>query len=176
MQGKPKKDYLKELKKRMIWRRIAACLAVVVAVSTGYALILPAVTMEQQAVSESKKETEADWEATLPDALTGEWRTDLSAVAQSQIGYTESSTDTMVNGAGETCGYTRYGAWYGDEYGDWNGMFLAFCLHYAEIPEDAVKASADVSEMLKTAQKKGLGSMSRKLVILHSCRILRPVS
>ena len=155
MQGKPKKDYLKELKKRMIWRRIAACLAVVVAVSTGYALILPAVTMEQQAVSESKKETEADWEATLPDALTGEWRTDLSAVAQSQIGYTESSTDTMVNGAGETCGYTRYGAWYGDEYGDWNGMFLAFCLHYAEIPEDAVKASADVSEMLKTAQKKG---------------------
>ena len=155
MQGKPKKDYLKELKKRMIWRRIAACLAVVVAVSTGYALILPAVTMEQQAVSESKKETEADWEATLPDALTGEWRKDLSAVAQSQIGYTESSTDTMVNGAGETCGYTRYGAWYGDEYGDWNGMFLAFCLHYAEIPEDAVKASADVPEMLKTAQKKG---------------------
>ena len=155
MQGKPKKDYLKELKKRMIWRRIAACLAVVVAVSTGYALILPAVTMEQQAVPESKKETQADWEATLPDAQTGEWRTDLSAVAQSQIGYTESSTDTMVNGAGETCGYTRYGAWYGDEYGDWNGMFLAFCLHYAEIPEDAVKASADVPEMLKTAQKKG---------------------
>ena len=113
MQGKPKKDYLKELKKRMIWRRkelkkrmiwrrIAACLAVVVAVSTGYALILPAVTMEQQAVPESKKETQADWEATLPDAQTGEWRTDLSAVAQSQIGYTESSTDTMVNGAGET--------------------------------------------------------------------------
>ena len=155
MQGEPKKDYLKELKKRTIWRRIVACLAVVVAVSTGYALILPAVTMEQQAVSESKKETEADWEATMPDALTGEWGTDLAAVAQSQIGYTESSTDTVVNDAGETCGYTRYGAWYGDEYGDWNGMFLAFCLHYAEIPEDAVKASADVSEMLKAAQEKG---------------------
>lgn len=155
MQGEPKKDYLKELKKRTIWRRIVACLAVVVAVSTGYALILPAVTMEQQAVSESKKETEADWEATLPDALTGEWGTDLAAVAQSQIGYTESSTDTAVNDAGEVCGYTRYGAWYGDEYGDWNGMFLAFCLHYAEIPEDAVKASADVSEMLKAAQEKG---------------------
>lgn len=155
MQGEPKKDYLKELKKRTIWRRIVACLAVVVAVSTGYALILPAVTMEQQAVSESKKETEADWEATLPDALTGEWGTDLAAVAQSQIGYTESSTDTVVNDAGETCGYTRYGAWYGDEYGDWNGMFLAFCLHYAEIPEDAVKASADVSEILKEVQEKG---------------------
>ena len=94
MQGEPKKDYLKELKKRTIWRRIVACLAVVVAVSTGYALILPAVTMEQQAVSESKKETEADWEGTLPDALTGEWGTDLAAVAQSQVGYAESSTDT----------------------------------------------------------------------------------
>lgn len=155
MQGEPKKDYLKELKKRTIWRRIVACLAVVVAVSTGYALILPAVTMEQQAVSESKKETEADWEGTLPDALTGEWGTDLAAVAQSQVGYAESSTDTAVNDAGEACGYTRYGAWYGEEYGDWNGMFLAFCLHYAEIPEDAVKASADVSEMLKAAQEKG---------------------
>ena len=87
--------------------------------------------------------------------MTGEWGTDLAAVAQSQIGYTESSTDTAVNDAGEVCGYTRYGAWYGDEYGDWNGMFLAFCLHYAEIPEDAVKASADVSEMLKAAQEKG---------------------
>lgn len=155
MQGEPKKDYLKELKKRTIWRRIVACLAVVVAVSTGYALILPAVTMEQQAVSESKKETEADWEGALPDALTGEWGTDLAAVAQSQVGYAESSTDTAVNDAGEACGYTRYGAWYGEEYGDWNGMFLAFCLHYAEIPEDAVKASADVSEMLKAAQEKG---------------------
>lgn len=155
MQGEPKKDYLKELKKRTIWHRIVACLAVVVAVSTGYALILPAVTMEQQAVSESQKETEADWEGTLPEALTGEWGEDLAAVAQSQIGYTESSTDTVVNDAGETCGYTRYGAWYGDEYGDWNGMFLAFCVNYAEIPGDAVKASADVSEMLMAAKEKG---------------------
>ena len=155
MQGEPKKDYLKELKKRTIWRRIVACLAVVVAVSTGYALILPAVTMEQQTPPASVKETQADWEETLPDALTGDWEKDLASVALSQLGYAESSTDTAVNDEGETCGYTRYGAWYGDEYGDWNGMFLAFCLHYAEIPGDAVKASADVSEMLKAAQEKG---------------------
>ena len=155
MQSEPKKDYLKERKKRMIWHRIVACLAVIVAVSTGYALILPAVTMEQQTPPASVKETQADWEETMPDTLTGDWGTDLAAVALSQIGYAESSTDTTVNDTGETCGYTRYGAWYGDEYGDWNGMFLAFCLHYAGIPEDAVKASADVSEMLKSAQEKG---------------------
>ncbi len=127
---------------RRYWKRIAACLAVLAMLGTGYAMILPAATMENGQTAE-------------PVELSGDWGEDLAAVAQSQIGYTESSTDTVVNDAGETCGSTRYGEWYGDEYGDWNGMFLAFCLHYAEIPGDAVKASADVSEMLKDAQEKG---------------------
>ena len=127
---------------RRYWKRIAACLAVLVMLGTGYAMILPAATMENGQTAE-------------PVELSGDWGEDLAAVAQSQIGYTESSTDTVVNDVGETCGSTRYGEWYGDEYGDWNGMFLAFCLHYAEIPGDAVKASADVSEMLKDAQEKG---------------------
>lgn len=30
-------------------------------------------------------------------------------------------------------GYTRYGAWCGEPYGDWNVMFLSFCLHYAGV-------------------------------------------
>lgn len=127
---------------RRYWKRIAACLAVLVMLGTGYAMILPAATMENGQAAESVE-------------LSGDWGEDLAAVAQSQIGYTESSTDTVVNDAGETCGSTRYGEWYGDEYGDWNGMFLAFCLHYAEIPEDAVKADADTAEMLRSAQEKG---------------------
>ena len=127
---------------RRYWKRIAACLAVLVMLGTGYAMILPAATMENGQTAESVE-------------LSGDWGEDLAAVAQSQIGYTESSTDTVVNDAGETCGSTRYGEWYGDEYGDWNGMFLAFCLHYAEIPEDAVKADADTAEMLRSAQEKG---------------------
>ena len=125
---------------RRYWKRIAACLAVLVMLGTGYAMILPAATMENGQTAESVE-------------LSGDWGEDLAAVAQSQIGYTES--DTVVNDAGETCGSTRYGEWYGDEYGDWNGMFLAFCLHYAEIPEDAVKADADTAEMLRSAQEKG---------------------
>ena len=56
-------------------------------------------------------------------------------------------------------------------------MFLAFCLHYAEIPEDAVKASADVSEILKEVQEKGFykeaGQYEPELVILHFCRMRR---
>lgn len=127
---------------RRYWKRIAACLAVLVMLGTGYAMILPAATMENGQAAESVE-------------LSGDWGEDLAAVAQSQIGYTESSTDTVVNDVGETCGFTRYGAWYGDEYRDWNGMFLSFCLHYAEIPEDAVKADADTAEMLRSAQEKG---------------------
>ena len=156
MQSRPIKDYFKERKKRTIWYRIVACLAVLVVMGTGYTLILPAVTMEQQAaVSDDARETEAEWEATLPGSLTGDWGTDLAAAAESQIGYSESSTDTIVNDAGEISGYTRYGAWYGDEYGEWNGMFLAFCLHYAEVPEDAVSADADTAETLRFVQEKG---------------------
>lgn len=30
-----------------------------------------------------------------------------------------------------TKGYSRYGAWYGDPYGDWCAMFVSFCLDYA---------------------------------------------
>ena len=127
---------------RRYWKRIAACLAVLVMLGTGYAMILPAATMESGQAAESVE-------------LSGDWGEDLAAVAQSQIGYTESSIDTVVNDVGETCGSTRYGEWYGDEYGDWNGMFLAFCLDYAEIPEDAVKADADTAEMLRSAQEKG---------------------
>lgn len=157
---------------RRYWKRIAACLAVLVMLGTGYAMILPAATMENGQASEmendipmsepnadetvsEQKETAEAWEVTLPEKLSGDWGEDLAAVAQSQIGYTESSTDTVVNDVGETCGFTRYGAWYGDEYRDWNGMFLSFCLHYAEIPEDAVKADADTAEMLRSAQEKG---------------------
>ena len=105
MQSRPIKDYFKERKKRTIWYRIVACLAVLVVMGTGYTLILPAVTMEQQAaVSDDARETEAEWEATLPGSLTGDWGTDLAAAAESQIGYSESSTDTIVNDAGEISG------------------------------------------------------------------------
>lgn len=155
MQHKQNENYRTERKRHILWRGIAACLAVLVMMGTSYALVLPALTMEQGNQVESAKETEADWESTLPGTLTGNWGEDLAAAAESQIGYAESSTDVIVNEAGETSGYTRYGAWYGDEYGAWNGMFLSFCLHYAGIPEDAVGRGAEASEILRSAGEKG---------------------
>lgn len=77
-------------------------------------------------------ETAEIWEQTFGDVtLTGDWRLDALAIAQSQLGYAESTKNYVVAEDGQTLmGYTRYGAWQGDPYGHWNAMFVAFCLHY----------------------------------------------
>ena len=78
----------------------------------------------------------ADWEATLQDVeLTGIWADDLLAIAETQLGYTESTRNFIYDDNYNKKGYTRYGAWYGAPYGDWCAMFVAFCLEYAGIPE-----------------------------------------
>ena len=86
-------------------------------------------------------ETAEIWEQTFGDVtLTGDWRLDTLAIARSQLGYTESTRNYAVAEDGQTLkGYTRYGAWKGDPYGDWNALFAAFCLHYGgaeNIPTD----------------------------------------
>lgn len=81
-------------------------------------------------------ETASDWKATLPD-LTGVWADDVVSIAKSQLGYTESTANFQLDDNGKTRkGYTRYGAWYGNEYGDWDAMFASFCLYYAGVDED----------------------------------------
>lgn len=67
--------------------------------------------------------------------LTGDWAKDLIAIAESQIGYRESETSFRIDENGKQHGYTRYGLWYGNAYGEWCGMFISFCLNYAKIPE-----------------------------------------
>lgn len=80
-------------------------------------------------------ETAELWEQTFAGVtLTGNWRQDTLAIAETQLGYTESTKNYLVAEDGETVkGYTRYGAWCGEPYGDWNVMFLTFCLHYAGV-------------------------------------------
>ena len=86
-------------------------------------------------------ETAEIWEQTFGDVtLTGNWRLDALAIAQSQLGYAESTKNYVLAEDGQTLmGYTRYGAWQGTPYGEWNAPFLAFCLHYAEV-EDVPQA------------------------------------
>lgn len=80
-------------------------------------------------------ETAELWEQTFAGVtLTGNWRHDTLAIAETQLGYAESTKNYVVAEDGETVkGYTRYGAWCGEPYGDWNVMFLTFCLHYAGV-------------------------------------------
>lgn len=80
-------------------------------------------------------ETAELWEKTFAGVtLTGNWRQDTLAIAETQLGYAESTKNYVVAEDGETVkGYTRYGAWCEEPYGDWNVMFLTFCLHYAGV-------------------------------------------
>lgn len=80
-------------------------------------------------------ETAELWEQTFAGvSLTGNWRQDTLAIAETQLGYAESTKNYVVAEDGKTVkGYTRYGAWCGEPYGDWNVMFLTFCLHYAGV-------------------------------------------
>ena len=86
------------------------------------------------------------WENSLAGAnFTGIWQQDLVAVARTQLGYVESTRNYQVLADGITIqGYSRYGAWYGDPYGDWNGMFAAFCLRYAGVDRIPVEKDAGI--------------------------------
>lgn len=86
-------------------------------------------------------ETRAIWEATLPKTLTGDWAEDVITVASSQLGYAESTRNYIVLEDGSQKGYSRYGAWYGDPYGDWCAMFVSFCLHYAQVEDFPLDAN-----------------------------------
>lgn len=92
---------------------------------------------------EADLESPEDWSRSVSCVkLTGNWRSDLIAVAESQLGYTESSRNYRVDEDGETKkGYTRYGEWYGDPYGDWDAMFVSFCLDYAGVKDFPLEAS-----------------------------------
>lgn len=91
-------------------------------------------------------ETAEIWELTLKDAdLSGDAASDLLAIAQTQLGYTESEENYIVLEDGATLkGYTRYGQWDGDPYEDWGETFVEFCLHYAGIGEKVLpRATSD---------------------------------
>lgn len=100
-------------------------------------------------------ENKSDWEATIP-TLSGNWAEDVVSIAQSQLGYEESTANFKLADDGETRkGYTRYGAWYGNKYGDWSAMFASFCLNYAEIPSKTVPVnSGSIAWITKLKQQK----------------------
>lgn len=87
---------------------------------------------------DADKESRSQWERTLPKTLTGDWAQDIVAIAQSQLGYAESTKNYTLAEDGSKKGYTRYGDWYGNPYGEWCAMFVSFCSQYAGVPRDAM--------------------------------------
>lgn len=164
---RPAEKYARQRRNRSVWKRIVAALACMVVFVTTYMLILPAITEENQTYCGNEEhehtlqcfsnpnadvESQEDWEKSLADiSLTGKPNDDLIAIAKSQVGYQESSKNYHVTEDGQQKGYTRYGAWYGDTYGDWNAMFVAFCLNYTGIQEYPADADCSVwAQQLQT--------------------------
>ena len=104
-------------------------------------------------------ETAEVWEKSFADVpLTGDWSVDLQAIARTQLGYTESSSNYIVMSDGTTVkGYSRYGAWYGSPYGDWCAMFVSFCLNYAQVPEEAFPRDAACDDWIDALSAEPFG-------------------
>lgn len=92
-------------------------------------------------------ETPEEWQAANDEAvMTGNWDEDLLSVAKTQLGYEQSEKNFEIDPAdGVTLRYySRYGQSYGNPYGEWDVMFLSYCLKYAGIPQSAIPQEASV--------------------------------
>lgn len=92
-------------------------------------------------------ETPEEWQVANAEAvMTGNWDEDLLSVAKTQLGYEQSEKNFEIDPAdGVTLRYySRYGQSYGNPYGEWDVMFLSYCLKYAGIPQSAIPQEASV--------------------------------
>ncbi|MBQ3150396.1 MAG: LPXTG cell wall anchor domain-containing protein [Clostridia bacterium] len=164
---------LSRVKKR--WRTVARILSFVVIFCTTYMLILPAITMEREPYCGIPDHTHTDncyilsnpelgpdgetyteWEATLASVEYVKSASDnIASVAASQIGYTESERNYLTDENGEKRGYSRYGQWYGNPYGNWNAMFVSFCLNYARISNVSELTASSASGLKINWEKAG---------------------
>lgn len=98
-------------------------------------------TLECFADYSADVETDDDWEK-YSVGLSDNWNEALLAVAKEQLGYKESEknfqTDEALGDIIDVHHYTRYGAFYGNPYADWDVAFIAFCQHYAGIPKTEI--------------------------------------
>ena len=114
-------------------------------------------TLECLADITADVETPADWDE-QSEGMSSFWSDAMTEIAQRQLGYTESAKNFTVDKAlGETLAqahhYTRYGDWYGNPYGNWDVMFVAFCQHYAGIPEDVIPQCASLLQLRTELEK-----------------------
>ncbi len=104
---------------------------------------------------EADVEDAAVWEKTFSEVeLTGDWQQDVLSIAKTQLGYSESTKNYTINENGVRKGYSRYGAWYGDPYGDWCAMFTSFCMRYAGV--DGIPLNAACTPWIRQLKEMNL--------------------
>ena len=92
--------------------------------------------------------------------LTGDYAADLIAIAESQLGYSASTVNFIIDTEGKQHGYTRYGAWYdwkhnGDRnaeyllYGEWCASFVSFCGTQAGIPTSVLPHDTGAAQLAR---------------------------
>ena len=129
------------------WKVATAGLVVAAALCAGSTFAFPAPTMAEEAPASAQ----AEWESSVPSDLPATWSEAVVAVAKSQLGYAESTTDVVTDEAGEAAGFTRYGAWSGNAYAEWNTLFAEFCLEYAGV--EGMPQDADAQKWVEALEK-----------------------
>lgn len=89
-------------------------------------------------------------------ALTGDPRTDIVAIARSQLGYQEGASVNQLSG--EIYGgvnHTEFGAWYGMQ-DQWCAMFVSWCAGLAGVSTDTVPSHCYTPDGLDWFAQRGL--------------------
>ncbi len=128
-------------------------------------------TEDCQSNPEADLETAETWEASFKDGGYEEgetWNQKITALAESQLGYTESQDNFVVADDQTHKGYTRYGAWatattdYGTwtaegmTYSDWDTLLAAFTLNYAGVDASTFPVYSDANEWMNALKAAGL--------------------
>lgn len=112
-------------------------------------------------------ETREDWIKTIPEEkdLKEDLKERVLQIAESQLGYKESEKNFQVNEDGSENGFTRYGAWLGEPYTDWNNAFVGWVLNYsrADVPfeKDLAKWDEDLGDSLIQEPQPGMVAFFR---------------
>ncbi len=120
---------------------------------------------------EADLETAETWEASIKDSGYEEgqnWNQKITAIAESQLGYSESKDNFCLGDDNSHKGYTRYGAWatatknYGTwtaedmTYSDWDTLLAAFALNYAGVDKDIFPVYSDANAWMNALKDAGL--------------------
>lgn len=90
----------------------------------------------------------------LPE-LSGNRAEDIVSIALSQVGYVQSG-DLTFDENGNALYRSAYGDWYGRSYGNWNTVFVAFCLNKAGITENEIAYNSGAWAWQVMLSEKGL--------------------